>query len=589
MYFINISGKNYNYSAKLMSQFNQPGNIKIEYVSSGLDNPNGHPKSAAEMIDMPYTDGDLLLFKGISEIYSTIVTDVPANDKTIVFTFRACTDIDSNNYTIVRIGAQTWMAENLNVGQRINGNWTQTNNNIVEKYCYANLESNCDEYGGLYQWNEMMQYKASPGCKGICPDGWRLPSDEEWTILSDYLGGEFNAGSKLKETGTIHWAPPNSEASNASGFSGLPGGWRDIPGSFNELTLNGSFWTSSQLSSSIGNIRYLIVDNENLATGNTEKSKAASVRCLMCDSLLSVNVTIEVSANPILNGSEVTFTATPVNGGLNPDFQWRVNGIVVPGIHTQTYTCFPGNTDVFTCVMTSDAACIAKNPATSNEIAMIVDPLPCAGTPTVYYEGMTYTTVQIGTQCWLGQNLNVGTKISECNNQLNNGVLEKYCYDYDDLNCDTYGGLYQWDEMMNYTASSNANPSGRQGICPSGWHIPSHSEWCQMATYLDESVNCNVVGWQGTDAGGKLKSTGTSLWGDPNTGATNQSGFTALPGGNCCPTCGSDMLGFTACFTSSSDYTTGTIRLYYLDNESQQINMDFYGTNYGCSVRCVKD
>ncbi|MBK6964411.1 MAG: hypothetical protein IPH20_10880 [Bacteroidales bacterium] len=114
---------------------------------------------------MPYTDGDLLLFKGISEIYSTIVTDVPANDKTIVFTFRACTDIDSSNYTIVKIGTQTWMAENLNVGQRINGNWTQTNNNIFEKYCYANLESNCDEYGGLYQWNEMMQYMFRPDAR----------------------------------------------------------------------------------------------------------------------------------------------------------------------------------------------------------------------------------------------------------------------------------------------------------------------------------------------------------------------------------------------------------------------------------------
>ncbi|MBK6964412.1 MAG: fibrobacter succinogenes major paralogous domain-containing protein [Bacteroidales bacterium] len=102
--------------------------------------------------------------------------------------------------------------------------------------------------------------------------GGSLP-DEEWTILSDYLGGEINSGSTLKETGTIHWASPNSWASNTSGFSGLPGGWRDIPGSFNEITLNGSFWTSSQLSSSIGNIRYLIVDDENLATGNTEKSK----------------------------------------------------------------------------------------------------------------------------------------------------------------------------------------------------------------------------------------------------------------------------------------------------------------------------
>ncbi|MBK6964413.1 MAG: hypothetical protein IPH20_10890 [Bacteroidales bacterium] len=85
----------------------------------------------------------------------------------------------------------------------------------------------------------------------------------------------------------------------------------------------------------------------------------------MCDSLLSVNVNIEVSANPVLNGTQVTFTATPVNGGLNPDYQWRVNGIVVPGVHTQTYTCIQV-TPMFLPASYFRRCMHAKNPATSN-------------------------------------------------------------------------------------------------------------------------------------------------------------------------------------------------------------------------------
>ena len=79
------------------------------------------------------------------------------------------------------------MAENLNVGTRISGSSNQTNNSIIEKYCYDDLEANCNTYGGLYQWDEAMQYSATEGVKGICPTGWHLPTDAEWTTLADFL------------------------------------------------------------------------------------------------------------------------------------------------------------------------------------------------------------------------------------------------------------------------------------------------------------------------------------------------------------------------------------------------------------------
>ena len=149
----------------------------------------------------------------------------------------------------------------------------------------------------------------------------------------------------------------------------------------------------------------------------------------------------------------------------------------------------------------------------------------------VSYAGQNYNTVVIGWQCWFKENLNIGTAILSSQNQTDNNVIEKYCYDNDVANCNVYGGLYQWSELMNYTSISNTNPSGRQGICPIGWHVPSDAEFCQMETYLDATVNCGNTGNIGTDVGGKLKEAGTSHWASPNTGATNSSGFTALPGG----------------------------------------------------------
>jgi uncharacterized protein (TIGR02145 family) len=155
---------------------------------------------------------------------------------------------------------------------------------------------------------------------------------------------------------------------------------------------------------------------------------------------------------------------------------------------------------------------------------------PCPGTDTVSYGGQTYNTVQIGTQCWLKENLNIGTMINSALDQTNNGIIEKYCYNNDTSNFDVYGGLYQWDEIMQYVTTE-----GTQGICPSGWHIPTDSEWCTVTEFLYPTGDCSS-GLNGF-AGGKMKSTGTieagtGLWRTPNVGATNESGFSAIPAGS---------------------------------------------------------
>ena len=129
---------------------------------------------------------------------------------------------DGKTYTIVLIGLQCWMAQNLNIGTRIDGVQAQTSNSIIEKYCQDDAENNCQTYGGLYQWDEAMQYITTQGVQGICPAGWHLPTEMEWTTLADYLGGDTIAGGKMKETGLVHWASPNAWATNSSGFTGFP-------------------------------------------------------------------------------------------------------------------------------------------------------------------------------------------------------------------------------------------------------------------------------------------------------------------------------------------------------------------------------
>jgi uncharacterized protein (TIGR02145 family) len=192
---------------------------------------------------------------------------------------------EGQTYNTILIGTQCWFKENLNVGTMISGTIDQTNNGIKEKYCYNNNTDSCDTYGGLYQWNEMMDYSTTPGVQGICPAGWHLPSDEEWTILTTFLGGESIAGGKMKTIGTIEagtglWHTPNTGATNESGFTGLPGGYIVNNNYFEGLSNYGIFWFSTEENTDNAWYLELYYNLEEAYIYHYIKSDGFSVRCL---------------------------------------------------------------------------------------------------------------------------------------------------------------------------------------------------------------------------------------------------------------------------------------------------------------------
>jgi len=166
----------------------------------------------------------------------------------------------------------------------INNDISQTDNGTIEKYCYDNDPANCATYGGLYRWNEIMEYTIEEGSQGICPTGWHIPSYTEWNILVDSLGGDFWAGGKLKETGTSHWVSPNTGASNECGFTALPSGkWvHGYQNYFYGIGKQAYFWSSSEddwTNITAGRL-YLSYQSTNSFSGFEDKDEGFSVRCI---------------------------------------------------------------------------------------------------------------------------------------------------------------------------------------------------------------------------------------------------------------------------------------------------------------------
>jgi uncharacterized protein (TIGR02145 family) len=282
IYMLNISSDAYCYTGKLISKSTTTGCGIIKHLSSNLQSSlKTNLMNGKSLIPMQFNDGDQLLFKLTSGVYKTVVPIIPAQNTTVTANFVPCTDSDGNNYATVAIDTQVWMAENLNVGTKILDNINQTNNNIIEKYCYKNDDSNCGVYGGLYEWNEAMQYSTTEGVQGICPAGWHLPSDAEWTALTAYLGGEVVVGGKLKEAGIAHWYTPNTGATNSSGFTARPGGYKANMGGFGGLTNDAKIWSSSHTDEpSYAWYRHISYYYEGMSRDTYYKTHGISVRCL---------------------------------------------------------------------------------------------------------------------------------------------------------------------------------------------------------------------------------------------------------------------------------------------------------------------
>lgn len=204
------------------------------------------------------------------------------------------TDIDGNTYPTVIIGTQEWMAEDLRVTHYPNGDaiphitdnatWGNLgNNNTDDAYSFYNNDNTTD-YGALYTYAAAIAdnwTRDNNANQGICPNGWRLPTDNEWSTLTDYLGGSDVAGGKMKETGTTHWNSPNTGATNSSGFAALPGGYRNgTNGTFYNVGNNGNWWSSTESSSSHAFSRTLIYTNANAYRYDDSKSGGFCVRCI---------------------------------------------------------------------------------------------------------------------------------------------------------------------------------------------------------------------------------------------------------------------------------------------------------------------
>ena len=192
------------------------------------------------------------------------------------------TDIDGNIYKTVKIGDQWWMAENLKVTHYRNGeaipnitDATEWSNRTDGAYCnYNNDTNNTDTYGKLFNW-----YTVNDRRK-IAPEGWHVPTDNEWQTLIDYLGGASVAGGKMKETGTLHWKSPNTGATNESGFTALPGGVRNDQGNFHSLGSTASLWSSTWSISGNARSRYPQYNNPEIRQYSGSKRFGCSVRCV---------------------------------------------------------------------------------------------------------------------------------------------------------------------------------------------------------------------------------------------------------------------------------------------------------------------
>jgi len=501
-------------------------------------------------------------------------------------------------YSSIQIGYQCWLQENLNVGERIDGSLDQGNNMIIEKYCYNDLESNCDIYGGLYQWDEMMQYSVPELLQGICPQGWHVATDEEWCNLSTYIDSNVDCntlntwsgvdvGTKMKSV--TGWAS-GVNGTNVSGFTAIPGGRRHNDQEYYSLGQAAMFWTSTPYESLYSLHRTLAYDHADLHRGYYTQTDGLSVRCLLDINLPPI---LPSNPSPADNATNVDLLITlswscsdPENDSIFYDVYFDMNpvpdSLIAINIDANTF-----NIDMLLSPQTTYYwKIVAKDEhdsITEGEIWQFTTREFLCG-DSLNYGGQVYRTIQIGNQCWMKENLNIGLHISTAESQHNNGIIEKYCWGVNETNCDIYGGLYQWDEMMQYV-----NTVGAQGICPTGWHIPSDADWCYLSTFLDAGVNCNNTGALGTDAGGKLKETGLTHWLSPNAGATNESGFTSLPGGHRTWTATSADINRWAYYWTSNNIDGSTAWnwqcYYWMPNIYRYSNNKIFGQ----SVRCLND
>jgi uncharacterized protein (TIGR02145 family) len=520
------------------------------------------------------------------------------------------TDYNGNIYNTVQIGTQCWMKENLKARNYRNGasiplvtdNTTWTGLSTGARCWYNNDSATyANTYGALYNWF------AVDNANGLCPTGWHVPTDAEWTVLTDFLGGSSVAGGPLKETGTAYWNSPNTGATNSSGFTAFPGGFRyNANGNFSNIGNGGYWWSSTAYSTADAWGRILFSFDSDVTRGLSTKKSGFSVRCvrdsmgasvsiptITTDAVTSITPTSAISGGNVTSDGGAVVTTRGVCWSTSPN-PTIANNSTSNGIGTGSFTSSLTGLTQSTIYYVRAYATNSAGTGYGNEVNFTTTGsatgVPCPGMPTMTdYNGNIYNTVQIGNQCWMKENLKSrnyknGTAIP---NIISNSTWAglstgaRCWYNNDSATyAATYGALYNW------YAVDNSN-----GICPTGWHVPTDLEWQTMEMFLGMTQSqANSTGYRGTDEGGKMKEAGLSHWTSPNTGATNSSGFTALPGGYRYGSNGSfNLVGYLGYWWSSTAYSTTLAWGRRLDYSTSSVYRSYNSKEFGFSVRCVRD
>ena len=550
---------------------------------------------------------------------------IPAGDAQPCPGTPTVTDYDGNVYNTVKIGQQCWMRENLRATHFVDGveisSGSSASGDIPYRYAPDNDEGNVPIYGYLYNWPAVMHGASSSGSnpsgvQGICPTGWHVPSNDEWSQLIDYISSvpaymcNGNSSYVAKSlSATTGWAYNNSTCvvgndmgtNNATGFSSLPvGGYTSVDYWSSTEFLGGSVWRIEMM--------YFLTNFQRVGLG---KHIASSLRCVLGAGknppAVTTSVASGIGTTSAISGGNVT-----ADGGGTVTARgvcWNTTGTptlndnhTTDGTGTGTFTSSitgltTGTTYYVRAYATNSVGTGYGEEVTFTTLTISAgDSLSCPGMPTVTdYDGNVYNTVQIGNQCWMRENLRTthyadGTTVV-AGNAASYTVPYRYDYTASNIPLEKRGYLYNWPAAMHGAASSSSNPSSVQGVCPTGWHLPSDAEWSQLINYVG-SVSAYWCNGSSSYIAKSLSSTEswtvTTSNCRPGNGqeSNNATGFGAYPVGYYC-TDGFLEPNIHAAFWSATETATNTAGRYYLSNSNTSMDYAQITKRYGLSVRCV--
>ena len=271
----------------------------IDLTHTGYATPDPAFKNTELLGELPYEPGDELLMIAYSASGESGMVKSPEVSQEYIIQFATnvvCPGLDSllyegQWYHAIQIGGQCWLKENLNVGEMISGSQSQTNNGTIEKYCYANSVTKCDEYGGLYIWDETMQYTTEKRAQGVCPEGWHIPTDEEFKVLEGMVDSEYPLGHPVWNNDGLRGTDAGKNLKSTSGWynngNGIDiygcrvlasGYW--YGGGFDDFSVGTTFYSSTVNNSGQPYYRGFVAMTDQVLRNLSEWTFGSPVRCI---------------------------------------------------------------------------------------------------------------------------------------------------------------------------------------------------------------------------------------------------------------------------------------------------------------------